>query len=217
MPEQEIKYKGKIVLFQSPLKLALKTLFCFSCALFFLFVEADEPKDVWLFGGLTVVFLLVGSFLLFTLLRPGYVCIAPSSELAKQLEAEAFEQSKKFPGQFKYTTSGFIFENEVEKVTSEWKEIQCIFARKRDVYAYDQFVLDIFLLDYTRICITENTPGWYLFIENMQTQFSGIDIAWQIRLMAPPLESPPVLLYDKDNRTEEDVKSSVLKSLPKDA
>jgi hypothetical protein len=118
-----------------------------------------------------------------------------------------FEELNADIGIFGYNDTGFIahFENNIIKV--EWSSIKALFGYKVDLYTVDEIYLDIFYEDEKQIRITEETKGWYVFLEKLQTQLPQIKKHWDMEIAFPTFETNLTLLYESENNNlEESIK-----------
>jgi hypothetical protein len=118
-----------------------------------------------------------------------------------------FEELKADIGIFEYYNTGFIvhFENNVIKI--EWLSIKALVGYKVDLFTVDEICLDIFYEIEKQIRITEETKGWYIFLEKLQIQFPQIKKHWEIEIAFPAFETNLTLLYEFENKTfEESIK-----------
>ena len=114
------------------------------------------------------------------------------AEKALRLQQERFD-----PGKFIYEEDGFtyIFKDGVQKV--KWSEIKKLVAYKIDLYSYDEICMDI-VLDNWQMTITEETPGWDVFIKKLETIFPALPDNWFGMLMQPPFATNLTVLYERD-------------------
>jgi hypothetical protein len=75
-------------------------------------------------------------------------------------------------------------------------DIQSIFGYKRDLITVDELNLDIFDKNNFRLYLTEETPGWYQFIDKIEQAFPTIDNEFEATLMFPPFATNMTLIHD---------------------
>ena len=87
-------------------------------------------------------------------------------------KALRWKQLQEDLGKFKYEPDGFSYEfkSGVQKIS--WSDILRIEAYKHDLVTNDAICLDIFWLD-NKWTITEETPGWYQFLDRLQKAFQS--------------------------------------------
>jgi hypothetical protein len=118
-----------------------------------------------------------------------------------------FEELKADIGIFEYYNTGFIVHFENNAINIEWSSIKALFGYKVDLYTVDVICLDIFYEDEKQIRITEETKGWYIFLEKLQTQFPQIKKNWDVEIAFPAFETNLTLLYESENNNlEESIK-----------
>jgi hypothetical protein len=170
-------------------------LFVFSA---FVFIDRKEsPFSFW------ATLLLFGFGVLhglYKLLNPKTLFIRPGSKLAKEYGEIDFQKRYNDLGTFEYLDNGFAGTIEEEELALNWSELNTIVAYKNDLYTYDVVCLDVFTTDGQNFSINEDTPGWYQFIERMNTTFISIDKGWQTQVTIPAFETKLTLLYDRQNR-----------------
>lgn len=104
-------------------------------------------------------------------------------------------------GVFNYTETGFTILVNGENCAIEWDSIKAIFGYKLDLMTIDEICIDIFTVNEISFHITEETPGWYVFIEKIVLKFPTIDKGWYQKVMYPPFATKLILLYEKEGLT----------------
>jgi hypothetical protein len=107
-------------------------------------------------------------------------------------------------GIFRYTETGFAITLTNTK-NIEWKKIQSIFAYKLDLMTTDEICIDIFCDDNISFRVTEETAGWFVFLERLKEQFPTVEEDWNVSIAHPAFATNLTLLYDRENRTQEQV------------
>jgi len=107
------------------------------------------------------------------------------------------EQKRQDPGAFTYEEDGFFYAFMTETRKINWAAIERIVAYKQDLITEDQICLDITYEDWVTT-FTEETPGWYLFLEKIATVFPGIPPDWDTVLMQTPSDAHLIVLYERD-------------------
>jgi len=115
------------------------------------------------------------------------------SEAERALRLKQLQEEQ---GEFQYEEDGFSysFKEGVEKIS--WAAIERIVAYKADQLTTDEICLDVFWKDW-RWTITEDTPGWYIFVEKLKEIFPTIPDDWDSQIIQPPFTSNYVVLYDR--------------------
>ena len=113
-------------------------------------------------------------------------------------------------GIFTYTDDGFDLDrsDDVADRTDhiKWTGIRAMFAYKIDRYVVDDISLDVFCDNNESFHVTEESPGWYQFLENIAAQFPSIDKDWHIEIAAPAFETKLTLIYEREGRTLDETK-----------
>jgi hypothetical protein len=107
-------------------------------------------------------------------------------------------------GIFRYTEKGFIVSLKDTK-NIEWNKIESIFGYKLDLMTTDEICIEVFCDDCISFRVTEETPGWFVFIERLKEQFSSVEEDWNINIAHPAFATNLKLLYDRKNRPQEQV------------
>lgn len=99
-------------------------------------------------------------------------------------------------GIFTYTANGFTIACKDEVYEVPWHEVDELVAYKLDLMAYDEICLDI-LHNGHKHTITEETPGWHLFVEKTKSVYRGIDMYWDSKIVYPSFATNLTVLYQK--------------------
>jgi hypothetical protein len=99
-------------------------------------------------------------------------------------------------GIFTYTANGFTIAHKDEEYDVPWHEVEELVAYKLDLMAYDEICLDI-LHNGSKHTITEDTPGWHLFVEKTKSVYPGIDMYWDSKIVYPSFATNLTVLYQK--------------------
>jgi hypothetical protein len=128
-----------------------------------------------------------------------------STDRIKFYGEKTFEDIRKLVGGFSYTARGFeyhekkqtsilykLFRKNKEPLSFEveWNDIDTIYCSKRDGYMVDRVSMNIVTIDKRAFYINEDTEGWHVFIEKLETYLPFPDL--YIRLLG-------VFSKDKDN------------------
>ena len=139
----------------------------------------------------------------YPLVNPRKVIFIGTKEYKEQID-KIYKDKLIDNGIFKYTDTGFIISlTDIKHI--EWNQIQSIFGYKLDLMATDEICIDVFCDDNVLFRVTEETPGWSVFIERLKEQFSTIEEDWNINITHPAFATNLTLLYDRENRTNEQV------------
>ena len=101
-------------------------------------------------------------------------------------------------GNFTYEDDGFTYQFETGKKKIKWQDIERLIADKAGLLTTDEIRLDIVYNDFQRT-ITEETPGWYQFVEKTKTVFPSIPGNWDSEITQPAFATNVTVLYDRFN------------------
>jgi hypothetical protein len=102
-------------------------------------------------------------------------------------------------GQFTYTDDGCIVQLNTEQEEIKWADIERLVAYKRDFYTSDEICLDI-VFNNCQITISEETPGWYQFVERIKLVYPEISQNWDTEIVHPPFATNLTVLYQRKDR-----------------
>ena len=115
------------------------------------------------------------------------------------------EEQKRFDikfndlGKFIYEDDGFIFPFKSERQKFKWTDIERLIAYKLDLMTTDEMCLDIVYNNW-QTTITEETPGWYQFIEKTKLAFPNIPKNWDSEIVYPAFAKNLTILYQRADR-----------------
>jgi hypothetical protein len=102
-------------------------------------------------------------------------------------------------GKFTYEDDGFIFQFKSGQQKIKWTDIERLIAYKQDLLTTDEICLDIVYNNW-QTTITEETPGWYQFIEKTKLIFSSIPKNWDSEIVRPAFATNLSILYQRADR-----------------
>ena len=120
-----------------------------------------------------------------------------SGDKADKFTQVSDEEQKRFDikfndlGKFIYENDGFIFQFKSEQQKIKWTDIERLIAYKLDLMTTDEICLDIVYNNW-QTTITEETPGWYQFIEKTKLVFPNIPKNWDSEIVHPAFATKPV-------------------------
>lgn len=123
-----------------------------------------------------------------------YIWFVDSINLKQDIKNKTneFESLRQDKGDFEYFNDGFtytIIGPEISTKTILWKDIQSIDVVRQNIGTIDEIQLYV-LCSNIIIYITENTQGYYYFIDQMHQNFPEIDEIWQISIIADDSGQP---------------------------
>lgn len=120
---------------------------------------------------------------------------SPISEEDKRKFSARFNDVR----QFAYTDDGCIVQLKTEEQKIKWAHIERLVAYKRDFYTSDEICLDI-VFNNCQITISEETPGWYQFVERIKLVYPEISQNWDTEIVHPPFATNLTVLYQRKDR-----------------
>jgi hypothetical protein len=101
------------------------------------------------------------------------------SEAERALRLKQLQEEQ---GEFRYEEDGFCysFKEGVEKIS--WTAIERIVVYKVGQLTTDKICLDIFWKDW-KWTITQDTPGWYIFLAKLKEVFPTIPGDWESQII----------------------------------
>jgi hypothetical protein len=139
-----------------------------------------------------------------TILKNILNLFSPSDKITRPSQISD-ESKKRFDikfndlGKFTYEADGFIFEFKSGQQKIKWTDIERLIAYKQDLLTTDEICLDIVYNNW-QTTITEETPGWYQFIEKTKIIFSTIPKNWDSEIVHPAFATNLSILYQRADR-----------------
>jgi hypothetical protein len=130
-----------------------------------------------------------------------------SSGLKEHLKGK-FEDRFEDLGIFNYSEKGFTVNLDNSNYEIKWDQIQTIFGYKIDLLTIDEICLDIFCDQHISFMISEETAGWFVFLEHLKERFSTIRADWNFIIQMPAFQTNLTLIYDRENRDAEQLKEA---------
>jgi hypothetical protein len=198
------RYKGRKVIWESKTKQVFTILICFIFTFIALWIRDTEKTQFWVS---IVLFGFGGVFMLVRFLNPKNIFVTPKSKIGKEILAERAEFDVYQNGFFEYTENGFKNSVEINNESYKWEEIQTVYGYKVDLLTYDEVCIDVYTIDEKKFTITESTGGWFQFISRLSENIKSIEIDWYVKIANPAFEKNLTLLYDKQNRNIEQIRT----------
>nr|WP_315145234.1 hypothetical protein [uncultured Flavobacterium sp.] len=200
------RYKGRKVIWESKTKQVFTILICFIFTFIALWIRDTEKPQFWVS---IVLFGFGGVFMLVRFLNPKNIFVTPKSKIGKEILAERAEFDVYQNVFFEYTENGFKNSVELNNESYKWEEIQTVYGYKVDLLTYDEVCIDVYTIDQKNFTITESTGGWFQFISRLSENIKSIEIDWYVKIANPAFEKNLTLLYDKQNRTIEQIRTEI--------
>ena len=126
-----------------------------------------------------------------SLLTPSKATVSfTDAEIAMQKELRLHDK-----GAFTYEEDGFFYAFMTETRKINWADIVEIVAYKQDIFKPNEICLDITYNDWVTT-FTEETPGWYVFIEKIKAVFPEIPDHWVEDVLHPAFATN-LTLYER--------------------
>lgn len=144
-------------------------------------------------------------FYTYRLVSPRYKFINPKSQEFQDYVAEESRKKSDDLGIFTYEGTHFSFEMDGQKKTYKWSDVKTVTAYKVDMSTYDTICQDIIMDDGFKFELSEDTAGWFQFQKRLAQNIPQISMDWLITIGQQPFATDNTLLYDKENRSLEEV------------
>ncbi|MBX2925459.1 MAG: hypothetical protein KF746_24895 [Chitinophagaceae bacterium] len=102
-------------------------------------------------------------------------------------------------GIFNYNDLGFVITLDNELYSIQWTDIERLQAYKVGLMTTDEICMDI-TFNNRWIMITEETPGWYQFIERIKSTLTKINADWEASVLKSPFEYDLTTIYERIDR-----------------
>ncbi len=122
----------------------------------------------------------------------------PRRHITNSNWGKTFEEKYYETGVFSYDETGFTISYEDINKTIRWKDIIELNAYKTDLLTIDRIDLEI-IYEGKCITISEDLPGWYLFVRKTKEVFSEIDKNWENQIVHPAFERNYTTIYKRRN------------------
>ena len=136
----------------------------------------------------------------YPLLAPGKKLLFYGTPAYRTHIARELEDRQADPGDMTYVDGGFRVPSATGYQQVAWNDLRAVFAYKRDLYTTDEICLDVFLPEDSSFTITEETAGWYVFVQQLEAHLS-IPPGWFVEVSVPAFETRLTLLYEQEHRS----------------
>jgi hypothetical protein len=152
--------------------------------------------------------------LIFTIwaLAKAYPFIDPNKKIVfigtkkyKELIKEEFDFKLNDTGIFTYTDSGFNLKLSGTSYNIQWSDIITILSYKMDLMTTDEICMEVFCKNDVSFKLTEETSGWFTFIGTLKLNLALVNKDWDSKIVFPAFATNLTLLYDRENRTLDQV------------
>lgn len=118
----------------------------------------------------------------------------PSEEFKQRFEKKVSDL-----GKFTYLENGFILNTNSENHNIKWTDIEILKVYKVDLITIDEICMDI-VFNNLKITITEETQGWYQFVEKTKLVFPTISKNWDAEIINPAFATNLEIIYQRVDR-----------------
>lgn len=107
-----------------------------------------------------------------------------------------FEERMKEPGIFTFHEDGFTLAFRSGSKTVRWDDVERLVGYKHDDLTTDMICLDV---EHGNTCftITEDTDGWFVFLDRTMAAFPNIPKNWEVDVAQPAFATNLTVLYDR--------------------
>ena len=144
-------------------------------------------------------------YVFYYMFHPKFVWLDKTSIDGKKLWERKMELTFADAGAFSYTEKGFAVTQKDQTNNFLWEEIDSVLVYKKDLFNVDQLNMELFLKSGSQLHLTEETPGFYQFLDRIKQTFPSIDNEFEAKLIFPPFETNLALIYDSNNRSLQEV------------
>jgi hypothetical protein len=102
-------------------------------------------------------------------------------------------------GIFSYNASGFDIDLKDGFHSIKWTDIERLQAYKADLLTTDEICIDI-VFDNKTIIVTEETKGWYQFIDKVKSALHLTNDNWEALVLETPFEYKLTTIYERADR-----------------
>jgi len=117
----------------------------------------------------------------------------------KEIKKKNWEAKYNDLGIFNYNNFGFDITLDNELYSIKWTDIERLQAYKVDLMTTDEICMDV-TFNNRWIMITEETLGWYQFIEKIKSALPEINNTWEASVLKSPFEYDLTTIYERIDR-----------------
>lgn len=193
----------KKIVFRSIWTALATTIICWGFAVYSVITWLRQPSLLMVLSA--AFFGACALFYTYRLVSPRYKFINLKSQEFQDYVAEESRKKSNNLGVFTYEDDRFGLELEGHKKSYSWANIKTVIAYKQDMGTYDTICQDLTMDDGFKFELNEDTPGWFQFQKRLAQNVPSISMDWLIAISQQPFASSNTLLYDKENRSLEEV------------
>ncbi len=169
-----------------------------------------------IFGWFGVIFFGIGTVLfVIKFFRPDFKWVKHTDSTSKEFKEQTEKKFKEIyndVGIFSFNVNGFSIKTTKGTHSIEWTEIKSMLGYKEDQLATDNICLDVFCDNGKSFKISEETPGWFRFLDLSKKALPTIEKSWEIEISFPAFETNLTVVFDRQNRPLKEVSDEHYKS-----
>jgi hypothetical protein len=100
-------------------------------------------------------------------------------------------------GIFTFSDLGFSIKTKEGVQSIKWTEIISMHGYKEDHYVTDNICLDVFCDNNQSFKITEETRGWFRFLDHSKKALPSIDKSSELKISTPDFEKKMTVVYNR--------------------
>jgi len=120
-------------------------------------------------------------------------------EISEEVEKQNWDIKFNDLGIFSYSSTGFDIDLKDGFHSIKWTDIERLEAYKADLMTTDEICIDI-IFDNKTIIITEDTKGWYQFIDKLKSALTLTNSNWETLVLKSPFEYDLTTIYERSDR-----------------
>jgi hypothetical protein len=120
-------------------------------------------------------------------------------EISEEVKKQNWEIKFNDLGIFSYNASGFDIDLKDGFHSIKWTDIERLRAYKADLLTTDEICIDI-IFDNKTITVTEETKGWYQFINKLKSALSLTNDNWESLVLESAFEYNLTTIYERADR-----------------
>ncbi len=120
-------------------------------------------------------------------------------EISEKIKKQNWEIKINDTGIFSYTALGFDIDLKDGFHSIKWTDIERLQAYKADLLTIDEICIDI-TFDNKTIIVTEETKGWYQFIDKVKTALPLTNDNWEALVFETPFAYNLTTIYERADR-----------------
>lgn len=121
------------------------------------------------------------------------------SDISEELKKQNWDIRFNDLGIFNYNASGFDIDLKDGFYSIKWTDVERIQAYKADLLTTDEVCIDITFNNKT-IIVTEETKGWYQFIDKLKLSLPLTNDNWEAVVLDTPFEYNLTTIYERADR-----------------